>query len=146
MKGRRICLRILLLALVPLAAIAGDTQLISVSRLKSILGKQGFTGMLNSEAHFRNLGILACGSNRYQVFYYEWYQMHRPYHAQYRILFVESSSTYVGSYVVQDCPKRVSRDSVIFGYAENDGNKIQCSADGLPDNLVLNGEGTDLFK
>ena len=122
---------------------------LSVSQLKSILGKQGFTGMLNSEAHFSELGILACGSKQYEVFYYEWYETHPPgraIHAQYRIVFIENDSTYIGSYVVQDRPKIISRDAVEFDCAESDGNRLQCSADGLPDSLLLDGETRDLLK
>ncbi|MDE3201048.1 MAG: hypothetical protein KGN79_09010 [Acidobacteriota bacterium] len=140
---------ILLTALAPIIVIAAKDPSISVNQLKDVLSKQGFTGMLNDEAHFSKIGFLTCGVDRYQVFCYEWSESHQPslaIHAQYRVLFVENGSKYVGSYVVQDHPKKISHDAVIFRPAGRDSNEIKCGANGLPGKVFLNGTESELFK
>jgi len=149
MKTGRLFGLVLLLGFAPTVACPAKKLPISVSQLKSILAKQGFSGTVRGDVHFSNFGILPCGSNRYQVFYYEWYESHPPglaIHAQYRVLFIRNDNSYVGSYVVQDRPMRISGNSLIFEYPGNLGNRIQCDADGLPANILLNDEGGTLFK
>ena len=121
----------------------------ATSDLKRMLAEQGFTGELKGKVRFSSLGRLTCNARKLQVLYYEWEESNPPgnaIHSQYRILFLGNESKYVGSYAVDDRPIAVGPDALLFHYEKDRGNKVQCNAHGLPNEVLLNGEPHALFK
>lgn len=117
--------------------------------LKKTLASQGFSGQLTGKVHFTLLGDLACNTQKFRAFYYEWEESNPPgkaIHAQYRVLLIDMRGNYTGSYVVEDRPVRVTPNALVFPYEERLGNKIQCDADGWPESVILNDQGGTLFK
>ena len=111
--------------------------------LKQSLSRQRFSGELAGNVHVTRLGSLVCSGKNLQVLYYEWEESHPPgaaIHAQYRILFMDAGSHYLGSYVVEDRPTKVGPTSIRFGYPERLENSIGCNKQGLPSRVLLNGE------
>jgi len=111
--------------------------------LRDQLAKQGFTGMLEGKVHFFRLGTLQCNNTKLSVYYYEWEESHPPgkaIHAAYRILFMSPTFDYLGSYHVSDRPIKTGPSTISFNYPEADGNILQCDVDGLPKQVLLDGD------
>ena len=121
----------------------------STGSLKRLLAQQGFTGALEGKITIKRLGIFHCGSRQLEVFYHTWEESNPPgraIHAAYRVVLLENGSRYVGSYKVQDPPAKIARAAIFFDYPKDAGNVIACDDNSLPESVVLNGEGADLFK
>ena len=117
--------------------------------LKKTLASQGFSGQLTGKVHFSRLGDLACNAHTFRVFYYEWEETNPPgkaIHFQSRVLLIDAHGNYIGSYVIEDRPVRVTPNALVFPYEESSGNKIQCDEDSWPESVILNGQGTTFFK
>jgi hypothetical protein len=115
-------------------------------RLIELLREQGFTGALEGDIHFKALGHLACDQTTYRVLYFEWVQTGGARHMQQRLLFLENRTRYIGSYVVNDPPAKVTSDSIVFGYTKDSGNTITCNEIGTDKQELLNGELSPFFK
>ena len=121
----------------------------STSSLKQLLDQQGFSGALEGKIAIKRLGVFHCGSRTLEVFYHTWEESNPPgkaIHAAYRIFFLENGNKYIGQYMVQDPPTKITRTAIVFGYPASDGNSIACDGDNLPESVELNGEGSALFK
>jgi len=143
MKARICCLLLLSLDLV------AQTPRTSTSTLIHLLAQQGFSGALEGKIAIKRLGFFHCGSRLLEVFYHSWEESNpsgKAIHAAYRIVFLENGNKYVGQYMVQDPPTKITRTAIVFGYPESDGNTIACDGDSLPESVVLNGQGAELFK
>ena len=114
--------------------------------LKRLLAEQGFSGTFTSEARFTHIGEFDCNGRQLHVFSYAWEQLKRPYHAQYRVLFVDDGGKYLGSYVVMDHPIKTGPKAIVVPSDNGRSDKIQCDAAGLPEAVLLNGSETELFK
>ncbi|HEX8813481.1 MAG TPA: hypothetical protein VF742_15945 [Terracidiphilus sp.] len=117
--------------------------------LKKTLAEQGFSGMITGKVHFTRLGDLACNAQKFHAFYYEWEESNPPgkaIHFQARVLLINMRGDYAGSYVIEDRPVRITHNALVFPYEERLGNKIQCDADGWPESVTLNDQGSTFFK
>jgi hypothetical protein len=114
-----------------------------------LLAQQGFSGALEGKIAIKRLGVFHCGSRTLEILYHSWEESNPPgkaIHAAYRIVFLENGNKYVGQYMVQDPPVKITRTEIVFGYPEGDGNIIECEGDSLPKEVTLNGEYGTLFK
>jgi len=117
--------------------------------LRRLLAEQGFSGELRGKVTIAQLGVLGCGNDEFQVFYYSWEESNPPgkaIHANYRILFLKSGNTYVGSYSTSDRHPKVKGREIRFEDSTDQGNVIACNEDGLPKTVVLDGERRLLTK
>jgi hypothetical protein len=92
--------------------------------LKHLLAKQGFSGLLTGDIRLSELGNLACNGKTYRVVYYEWYESHprgEAIHASFRLLLLDGGTRYVGSYIVEDRPTKVTPISIVFDYPRQAG-------------------------
>jgi hypothetical protein len=131
------------------SCLSAQTSQLDLRHLKGILERQGFTGALQGKIHFSRIGRLKCGTETYDVIYHEWEQSNPPgaRHAAYRILFIDKRDHYIGSYRVPEHPLSIAGQRVIrFNFPEQQGNTIICDTEGLPADIILNGEGSRLFK
>jgi hypothetical protein len=130
------------------SGLSAQTENLDLRHLKNILQKQGFTGALEGKVHFSRLGNLKCNSETYEVIYHEWEQSHPAgaRHAAYRVLFIDKQNQYIGSYRVPERPLSVTLQKIRFNFSEKQGNTIRCDSEGLPDEVILDGEGSSLFK
>jgi len=131
------------------ASLFAQTPRTSTSTLKQLLAQQGFTGALEGKITIKRLGVFNCGSRTLEVFYHTWEESHPPgkaIHAAYRIVFLEDGDKYVGQYMVQDPPTKITRTAIVFGYPASDENTIQCEGNSLPVGVTLNGEGRVLGR
>jgi hypothetical protein len=130
------------------ASILAQEAHTSLTSLKNLLAKQGFTGALDGKITIKRLGVLHCGSRQFESFYHTWEQSNPPgaRHAAYRVVLVEEGSKYVGSYRVPESPARITRSAILFNFEDEDGNIIQCDGDNPPASVVLDGEFSTLFK
>ena len=136
----------LLLAAAVTPACAGTP---SRHELLKILAHQGFSGALTGDIHLTPLGSLQCRARSYQAFFFQWYDIHpagKAIHAQSRIVMLDEHRQYLGSYVVDDKPVKVTPGSILFPYTEELGSAISCDADTLPTKARLNGEQRPLEK
>ena len=122
---------------------------LTFAKLRNLLESQGFSGGFKGKVRISRLGEMDCGGSKLQVYYYTWEETHHPglaIHAAYRILFLKNSTTYLGQYKVEDKPKLLKPNKLVFNYSESDGNSIQCDQNGLPESVLTNGENLTLFK
>jgi hypothetical protein len=149
MKARLVCLFALLLGFAPMGSVAAEKSPISVQHLKSLLRNQGFTGALEGDVTFTFLGDIACGTEKYRVFYFVWTQT-RPrgvaMHGQQRLILIGKRERYAGSYLINDRPTKVEHNAIIFPYDAKDGNEIRCEQGVLPEDALLGGGGGTLEK
>jgi hypothetical protein len=118
------------------AGFAAGPPTISVRHLKTILRDQGFSGALDKDTSFKNLGVFACGPNEYRIFYFVWSETRpdgSPGHGQQRIIIVGAGEKYIGSYWINDPPLKVMRDVILVsGDVANDQDEIRCVHGELP--------------
>jgi hypothetical protein len=138
MNTRAVFSIILLLGLLTQTGYTADPPQISVHHLKDILREQGFSGSLKGYVRFTNLGVFGCGTQKYRIFYFVWAETRpdgNPGHGQQRIVLIDDQEKYVGSYLIDDPPVKVTRDAIIFSYDEKDGNEIRCVDNSLPNGM-----------
>ena len=143
MKASICCLLILS------ASIFAQSPCTSTRTLKQLLAQQGFSGALEGKITIKRLGIFHCGSRPLEVSYHTWEESHPPgkaIHAAYRIIFLENGNKYLGQYMVQYPPTKMTRSAIIFDYPEDDGRIIECEGDSLPKQVTLNGADRVLGK
>ena len=138
---------ILLLALI----IGGPMGVASTQSKRALirtLQSQGFTGALTGDIHFTTLGNLHCSKTQFRVIYFEWYGPANPgsHRAQYRLLFLEGGSQYVGSYAITNKPLSVRDDAILFGFANDAGNAITCADVEQRKAVLLDGDLQSFFK
>ena len=63
-----------------------------------------------------------------------------------RIILVTGKREYLGMYSVNDFPERIENDCLVFQYTSEEGNTLCVGANGLPEEVLLNGEISVLFK
>lgn len=149
MRIGRICMFFLVLTLAPLASLGASNSPYSLSQLKRILRKQGFDGALTGDVTFTYLGHIRCEKNEYHAYYFVWTQTRLrgvDPHGQQRIILVSNTEQYAGSYVIEDPPRAIEHNAIIFPYDTRDGNEIQCDADGLPREAHLDGDFIPIEK
>jgi hypothetical protein len=120
----------------------------SDTELKRSLTRQSFSGMLEGNVHFTELGVFDCQSKAVRVIYYEWNESNPPgkaIHASYRVILMTGNS-YMGSYAIEDKPTVVNGKAIVFPYSPAEGNVIVCGVGGLPQEVLLNGENLELAK
>ena len=122
------------------------THRLTISELKKLLESQGFSGGFEDRIRISRMGQMNCAGSRLQVYYYTWEQMHTPYHAAYRVLFLNESNIYLGQYKVSDKPNLLNSNKLVFPHAESDGNSIECDQNGLPQSVLADDQNLILFK
>jgi hypothetical protein len=116
--------------------------------VKKQLSQQGFSGLLKGKVHINELGSLQCGMQSYRVFFWEWEESNthgNAVHAANRVIFFDRDR-FIGCYSVEDRPIMPIKESVLFSYPEEWGNRIACTDIGPGKRIVLNGEWTSFFK
>jgi len=117
--------------------------------IKSALANQGFSGVLTGKIEINELGVIAIGNTQYHIFYYSSEGSKHPgeaIHASYRIILMTGNNMYLGSYIVEDQPTRLTHNSILFGYTEDLGNTIDFDKNGPPKQVLLDGYLLDLAK
>jgi hypothetical protein len=121
----------------------------STDHVRSALAQQGFSGELDGKIGIHLIGALNCGTNRLQVYFYEWEEANPPgkaVHSISRILLFSGKDQYLGSYVVSDRPTTLTSDALKFEYPEDAGNTIRCTQNKPPRKVLLNGELQEFAK
>ena len=114
----------------------------SQKQLVRLLSQQGFSGPLKGDVHLTELGSLVCGGNTYRVIYHEWHESSPPgeaIHASHHVVLLRDGTHYVGSYIVEERPVRMTSAAIVFDYPENLGNTISCKDDRPANNVLLDG-------
>jgi hypothetical protein len=126
--------------------LAAETSAPTPTQIRSVLKKQGFSGLLNRDASISRLGKLDCSGTTFSIYYYNWGDSKPPHHGNQRIILLDSSNHYLGFYFVSDPPSRVTREALFFNYLDADGNVIRCDKNGLPASVHLNGSDAPIEK
>ncbi len=135
MNAKMILPMILTLLSSPQMGLATDPPQLSVRQLRSILREQGFSGALDRDASFKNLGVFSCGDQKYRIFYFVWAETRpdgSPGHGQQRIVIIGAGDKYIGSYWIDDPPVKVTRNSILLSNDPNDKDEIRCEDGELP--------------
>ncbi|MCG7537890.1 hypothetical protein [Pseudoalteromonas sp. OOF1S-7] len=109
------------------------------------LSSQAFSGILDGREKIELIGGVSHLDFNYCIYFYAREFGNRRL-AKRLVILDGNDGRYVGMFDVNDKPKGIVGNSIIFDYHDDLGNKIVVGPSGFPKNTYLDGEPKELFK